>query len=257
MKKFKKPYYYEKSNFLKPMDLLCKIIKKLGFSISKLVVPKNFIYHSRNWFVKHIYYRFPKRVINRNIVKIIWREEKLNLQIKLNLRVLTISIPGYLRHYEPKEGDIIIDAGAYPGSFAVWLSKKIKKKGRIYCFEPDLIKANWIRECLYANCVHNVEVINKGIGKETKSNVIKIDDFVLEKKIKKIDFMKWDIEGCEIDAIYGSLETLTNFQPQIAIASYHIVDTKRTYVTLEMILKGLGYKVKTDNPKHLTTYAWK
>ncbi len=43
--------------------------------------------------------------------------------------------------------------------------------------------------------------------------------------------------------------------PYIAIASYHVVDGKKTSETLAPLLEGVGYAVLTEFPQHQTTYG--
>lgn len=50
---------------------------------------------------------------------------------------------------------------------------------------------------------------------------ISIDKFVIENNIKKIDFVKMDIEGSELPALKGALNTIKRDRPQLAISIYH------------------------------------
>ena len=58
--------------------------------------------------------------------------------------------------------------------------------------------------------------------------VVKLDDELRKLGINKIDVLKMDIEGAEIEAIQGSKETLKRSKVNVTIASYHIVDGKTT-----------------------------
>jgi tRNA G46 methylase TrmB len=44
---------------------------------------------------------------------------------------------GYLGEYIPKEGDVVIDVGAYTGDTALIFSRLVGEKGRVIAFEPD------------------------------------------------------------------------------------------------------------------------
>src|SRR3989338_8197106 len=75
--------------------------------------------------------------------------------------------------------------------------------------------------------------------------------------IKKVDVLKMDIEGAEIEALEGCVDTLRKNKVNVIIASYHIVKGKRTSYYVEDFLKKLGYSAMSAFPKHLTTYGWK
>jgi hypothetical protein len=48
-----------------------------------------------------------------------------------------------------------------------------------------------------------------------------LDSIVRELNLERVDFIKMDIEGGELDAVYGAKETITNFKPKMAISVYH------------------------------------
>lgn len=187
-------------------------------------------------------------------------------------------VKGYELYYKLKKGDIVVDAGAYPGDYAVFASRKIGRTGKIICFEPD--KKN--RKILYKNLkkegLENFIIVPKGLWDENKTlsfkgedglhstlsedsygkiEVVKLDDELRKLGISKVNVIKMDIEGAEIQAIKGAVETLKKNKVNVMIASYHVVNGRTTSFFLEEFLKNLGYKSKSDFKKHLTTYAWK
>ena len=56
---------------------------------------------------------------------------------------------------------------------------------------------------------------------EMEIKTVSIDDFVDEKKIERVDFIKMDIEGAEPKALLGAEKTILKFRPQLAICIYH------------------------------------
>jgi len=147
---------------------------------------------------------------------------------------------------KPEKEDVVIDGGAWHGDSCVEFSHRLNRECRIYSFEPEknnfekllnTIRKNNIEKCVFP--------INEGLYKKRCSlaldtskdndmqfqvqvegygetiNVISIDEFVRERKIKKVDYIKMDIEGSEYKALEGSKKTIERFKPKLAICVYH------------------------------------
>jgi len=188
-------------------------------------------------------------------------------------------VKGYELYYNLKAGDVVVDAGAYPGDYAVFAARKVGPTGKIIAFEPDAKNRKILKKNLEKENLNNFIIIPKGLwnkntilkfkssdGLHTTAvldsgdeeiSVTRLDDELKNLGIKKVDLLKMDIEGAEIEAVQGALETIKNNNLNVAIASYHIINGETTSHYLENFLSKLGYQVKSDFPKHLTTYAWK
>jgi len=187
-------------------------------------------------------------------------------------------IKGYELNYKLKKNDVVIDAGAFTGDYTVFAAKKVGERGKVIAFEPDLKNRKILKRNLHHENLKNVIIIPKGLWNKNTSltldksglhsslssknqgekiEVVKLDDELKKLGIEKINFIKMDIEGAEIKAIEGCKGILKNSHPHLAIASYHIINGKTTSIFLEKYLSKLGYNVKSDFPKHLTTYAYK
>ena len=194
------------------------------------------------------------------------------------------NLEGYLKKYKLRSGNYVIDAGAYIGIFSIYAAKLIGKEGKVIAFEPDKPNFDKLLYNIKLNNLDNITIINKGLWKEDKelkfdsrSNAgsaiilseddvkggvmcykfVKLDNELKRLGIKKIDFIKMDIEGAELEAIEGCERTLKNNNVNLAIASYHIRDGRKTCEKLKIIFDNMGYESKTEFPKHLTTYASK
>lgn len=147
---------------------------------------------------------------------------------------------------QPEEGDVCIDAGACYGDTALFFAAIAGKNGHVYTCEPlpsyqKIIEKN-IHENGYeksitlvpyaisdttANLKSKISNDNGGspgftiIGKEHSLPTVSIDDLVDMKKIKKVDFIKMDIEGAELKALNGAKKTLQKHRPKLAISLYH------------------------------------
>jgi len=168
-------------------------------------------------------------------------------------------LKGYIKYFDIQEGDVIIDAGSFPGEFTIYASKKVGERGKIIAFEPDEFNFKVLLMNIKINNLDNVIPLKKGIWSKDipQDKRVSLDNELGRLGIKKVDFIKMDIEGTEIEAIKGARKTLMGNKVDLAIASYHVVQGRKTYTLLEKMLKDMGFKVKTDYPTHLTTYASK
>ncbi len=193
-------------------------------------------------------------------------------------------LQSYTTYYKINKGDYILEAGAYTGLFTVFASKKVGRAGKVISFEPDPYNRIMLKRNLELNKVKNVIIVNKGLySKDDQlpfdiqsigSNIVSLntpfhnrktinhiavttaDSELKRLKINKIDLVTMDIEGAEIEAMQGFKETIKkNRGIMFAIASYHIIDGKKTKFFLEKFFKTLKFNVKTEDNGQLTTYA--
>ncbi|RJP48015.1 MAG: FkbM family methyltransferase [Anaerolineaceae bacterium] len=85
--------------------------------------------------------------------------------------------------------------------------------------------------------------------------VMSLPDLVHTYQLARLDFVKMDIEGAEVEAVEGAGFVLSRYKPKFAIASYHRRAGKRTADFLPPIFQASNYFVESGFPWHLTTYA--
>lgn len=189
---------------------------------------------------------------------------------------------------ELRRGDVVIDAGANMGLFSAVASAK---GCNVYAFEPvkPVIEKYLVRTAGWNTPVGNnfsgggIQIINKALSdktgttdfqyseKEIASGVMKqiqknsrkcvrtitvetitLDKFASENRLSRIDFIKADIEGAERNLLWGATEVMREFQPKIAVRTYHLSDDSR-------ILRSI---IKKANPgytifeRYKTLYAY-
>ena len=59
------------------------------------------------------------------------------------------------------------------------------------------------------------------LNKKERVKALEIDTIVKELGLEKVNFIKMDIEGVEIDAFLGAEQTIKKFTPKLAICTYH------------------------------------
>jgi len=57
-------------------------------------------------------------------------------------------------------------------------------------------------------------------GKEV-TKIITLDNYVREKNLPRVDFIKLDVEGAELDVLKGAATTIARFKPILALSAYH------------------------------------
>jgi hypothetical protein len=112
-------------------------------------------------------------------------------------------------------GDIIIDAGAAEGIFALSVVERAKK---LYLFECS---EGWIESLqkTFEPWKEKVVIINKYISDTTNDICVTLDDFM---QGEPVNFIKADIEGYEIKLMKGAVKILAgNHNLKIVLCTYH------------------------------------
>jgi len=172
-----------------------------------------------------------------------------------------------------KPGDFVLDCGACEGYFTL----KALESGaaKVYCLEPG----DAITKCLHKSFASEVQtgkvlIYSYLIGDKNETvrfydhpsdptvcqvcqqdqeiitdtclqnrEMLTIDDFCLNHAIKKVDFIKADIEGGEVGLVYGAAKTIRKCRPSLAIAVYHAPENANLIVDFIEKL-SLGYKIR-------------
>lgn len=170
-----------------------------------------------------------------------------------------------------QDHDTIIDIGGNYGWYSLHVAKKYPKS-RVYTFEPIPTTYNYLNFNINLNQISNIIPINKGLSDNVGEftffcdpnltvnaslnnvndnpkaiqvicNVDVLDEFVQTNEIKKVDFIKCDIEGAEIFALKGGIKTIQEQKPKLFIEMLRKWTRKFEYHPNEIIelLKNLGY----------------
>lgn len=183
-------------------------------------------------------------------------------------------------------GMICMDIGANIGEMTLHMAKRVGETGKVFAFEPvtfvrdrliENIKMNNAEEIIHvsgfalSNMDGNAEIAyadpmteNQGMGslvnKENEvvaytENVktIKLDTFVDDNNINRIDIIKLDIQGAEPMALEGARNVLNRFSPImfIEISPSDLACIGKTARDLVLQIESLGYRVY-EYDKHLT-----
>lgn len=178
-----------------------------------------------------------------------------------------------------RPGDVVFDLGGNFGTSAILFSHQTGPAGRVVSFEPVFHKI-LIRN-LKENQLSNVEVVpaavadesgetelmvsERGIDSRIKGNInesrrirvpmLTLDQFAEDRDLKRLDFLKMDIEGAEEAALRGGEKTIRTHRPKLSIASYHTdFQGDPQHPKLVGLLQEWGYQTYEQGQKHI--YAW-
>lgn len=173
----------------------------------------------------------------------------------------------YSKFYEfiPSNHDVVIDAGAQFGDFALLCAKGYGVK-QVYAFEP--VKSNYsiLKSNIELNNAANVKCDRSALGaKNTEIEIFYENDMAnsfgygspesvplktLDSlNLGRVNFMKIDVEGFEMDFLNGAKNTLEMYHPKIIIETH----SKKLETEVKAFLTDLGYRlfhtIKNSAPK--------
>lgn len=178
-----------------------------------------------------------------------------------------------------KPGHIFFDIGANIGVFTLLAAKRVGS-GRVYAFEPSKLHLEKLYVNLKLNNFTNIIVNPFGLSNvsgnrdlyipagqgplrntgmasfypveaDSKNYVLekiftmRLDDYVESNDINKIDAIKIDVEGAEMDILEGAKITLKRFRPivMMEVNKIHLVCAGRTLKELMDFWKDLDYSI--------------
>jgi FkbM family methyltransferase len=174
-----------------------------------------------------------------------------------------------------KKNDVVIDAGANLGLFSWLIKKDIGEDGKIYMFEPISSLSTILKESITTNNTSStMSVVESAVSDEdgytsfsvqdfgggshksesgtTKIPTIKIDTYVKNNNIPRIDFIKADIEGMEPFLIRGAREIIQRDKPRLAICTYHDRNHRKE---LTELIKSIRPDYQFEYSSH-KLFAW-
>jgi FkbM family methyltransferase len=164
----------------------------------------------------------------------------------LKIVVLEFSEPNVYSFFERAlhEGYCFLDVGAHIGSYSLRAAKLVGSNGIVVAVEPHPENALLLRINMMLNGFNNIRVVeaaawNKkdklflyrgaesgwhslkgervGIIPSITVPCIPVDDVVRELGLSRVDLIKIDVEGAEIEVLEGSRRTLINFKPNVIV----------------------------------------
>lgn len=168
-----------------------------------------------------------------------------------------------------REGDYVIDAGACWGDTSIYFAEQAGVGGRVFSFEflpanINIFKRNMQLNPEFAGRVTLIpspvwgtdgqELHYKDNGPGSRMNTaegntaitVSIDSMVREQNIPRIDFIKMDVEGAELEALKGAENTIRTHRPRMALCVYHnnYLDLVNIPIWLDKLELGYKFRLK-------------
>lgn len=174
---------------------------------------------------------------------------------------------GYLRDAESSKEEVyrdLLDAknihtaadlGAYNGDTVRELMGYASKLQTVYAMEPDrrnFRKLNDFSEGLVAPNVHAFQSAawsedtmlsfadsgNRNAGAFAKGKQVEVSARALDSVLEGacVDYIKYDVEGAESEALMGSAETIARYKPRLLVSIYH---RSEDLFTLPLLIRRL------------------
>lgn len=201
------------------------------------------------------------------------------LRISVNdfaaLQIMTDEKESFMNEYfVPKIGDVVVDVGAHIGKYTLLWAKKVGKAGHVVALEPKPENYRMLQHNIADNRLENISAFNAAawnragsltlfLGESSASasvhqyysrNHISVPAFSLDELLKdyvRVDWLKVDVEGAEVEVLQGAADTLKRFKPKLMLEVWSF-----NYAKVLEILRVPGYKWVEVNPRIQYSDNW-
>jgi FkbM family methyltransferase len=160
---------------------------------------------------------------------------------------------------------VFIDVGAHIGRYFFPIAKLVGENGLVIAIEPDPPAFKSLLMGVKLNNLRNVLVLNIALGDGEDRAILcqklvtatssiaefdkcrrfvevplkRLDSVVEELRLKRVDAIKIDVEGAEIQVLKGAVNTITRFKPFI------VIEVRNSNINeFVRIIESLGYSCK-------------
>ena|GEM_PF-1271589 len=168
-----------------------------------------------------------------------------------------------------KSGDHVVEVGAHLGALTLAFARLVGPQGHVLAFEPQEFLRGLNRANIALNNIQNVEVREEGLAQKaatipamtpdykrvgnfgalTLKNIVPSDSdramiqlIALDSlNLSRVDFIKMDIEGMELEALLGAEKTIQRHRPKLFIEN----DRPEQSQELLALLSKWNYEVET------------
>jgi len=184
------------------------------------------------------------------------------------------------------DGAVVFDVGAHAGQFSKMFAA-MAPRGKVFAFEPSVYARSVLGPALAWNRVRNVEIVPMGLSdadaamvlhtpikkrgqlgfglahlgddtgtratQEQTIHLTTMDGFVAGAGLTRLDFIKADVEGWELNVLKGGGRTLATFKPALflEVVESSLARGGATPADIWAQLEPIGYRARKARDFHL------
>ena len=234
-----------------------------------------------------LWYKFYKILNRSNEPLLKLKMPKYNLQFycrnnKDDFTTMTMREDEIIRHFNTKQGDIVVDVGAHIGKYTIIASKRVGENGKVIAIEAHPGNYEMLNRNIKLNGLTNVTTLNYAVySKESKIklflpggksnhtiyntlissratneekfvevNANTLDSLLLQGGIShaEVNWIKIDVEGAEFEVLKGAHDIMSNSNNITFLIEIHnLEDGKNLYRPIMDLMEKHKFKVEFEN----------
>jgi FkbM family methyltransferase len=171
------------------------------------------------------------------------------------------------------QGATVIDVGANVGECTLNFARHVGTKGSVLALEPDPVVRAKLQRNVALNPFANIEIVplalgaepgrlelstvapsNRGgnrilerpVGEHVTVQVVPLDQMLEERPVARVDLIKIDVEGFELNVLKGAKRTIERFRPTlfVEVSDGNLRASGTSARELVQLMKDHGYRLR-------------
>jgi FkbM family methyltransferase len=182
----------------------------------------------------------------------------------------------WFKHYQPGPGDVVVDVGAGMGEDTLLFSRLVGSQGKVYAFEAHPTTFACLQKAVHYNQAEQATLVHAAVSREAGELFIEdrsaecwqnnsvitaqaghsdrifsvqamaLDTFSPLQAQPRIDFLKMNIEGAEVDALAGMPQLLAKVRHACIACHDFLAENDprmKTKAACKAMLEAAGFEV--------------